>query len=257
MMKAVIILCLVTSCLGSAVLRRPRLDGRIVGGSTADIKDSPYQLSLQTEGNHYCGASIISAEWALTAGHCVDGGLPSWISVRAGSSNRACGGSIHQVAQIISHPKFDRNTLDYDFALIRVATPFSFGSNVAAVGLPSRNEDVSPGTSAIVTGWGLTSEGDGWNATILQQVTVPIVSYSECNADYENYDGGITERMICAGYTAGGKDACQGDSGGPLVANGKLQGVVSWGYGCARPNYPGVYARVASVRDWIKTSSGV
>ncbi|XP_067004200.2 trypsin-1 isoform X2 [Anabrus simplex] len=219
MMKAVIILCLVTSCLGSAVLRRPRLDGRIVGGSTADIKDSPYQLSLQTEGNHYCGASIISAEWALTAGHCVDGGLPSWISVRAGSSNRACGGSIHQVAQIISHPKFDRNTLDYDFALIR--------------------------------------EGDGWNATILQQVTVPIVSYSECNADYENYDGGITERMICAGYTAGGKDACQGDSGGPLVANGKLQGVVSWGYGCARPNYPGVYARVASVRDWIKTSSGV
>lgn len=85
---------------------------------------------------------------------------------------------------------------------------------------------------------------------------MPIVNQTVCSDAYASF-GGITDRMICAGLTAGGKDACQGDSGGPLVADGKLVGVVSWGYGCARPNYPGVYSRVAAVRDWITKKTGV
>ena len=65
--------------------------------------------------------------------------------------------------------------------------------------------------------------------------------------------------MICAGYPGiGGKDACQGDSGGPLICqNGNeaiITGVVSWGAGCAVPDYPGVYARVTKTLDWIKSN---
>lgn len=68
--------------------------------------------------------------------------------------------------------------------------------------------------------------------------------------------------MICAGFEKGGKDACQGDSGGPLSlldndGSRVLVGVVSWGDDCAQPYYPGVYARVSSVRSWIKNISGV
>lgn len=106
-----------------------------------------------------------------------------------------------------------------------------------------------------MTGWGNTqssTESTFW----LRSANVPAVNQTKCSDAYREF-GGVTDRMICAGYEKGGKDACQGDSGGPLVYENKLVGVVSWGYGCARPNYPGVYSRVASVRDWIKAQSGV
>ena len=83
---------------------------------------------------------------------------------------------------------------------------------------------------------------------------MPAITNADCN---NNYNGAITDAMICAGYPGvGEKDACQGDSGGPFVCNdgGKavIAGVVSWGNGCALPDFPGVYARTTHVLDWIK-----
>jgi len=63
--------------------------------------------------------------------------------------------------------------------------------------------------------------------------------------------------MICAGYMLGGQDACEGDSGGPLTADGILYGIVSWGYKCSEPFFPGVYTNVADLMWWIKWITGI
>ena len=91
-------------------------------------------------------------------------------------------------------------------------------------------------------GLGALTQG-GNVASQLQHVELQFVTRDTCNAAY---DGGVTDAMMCAQDTL--KDSCQGDSGGPLYdsENKVLIGVVSWGYGCAQPQYPGVYSQVSS-----------
>merc|ERR1712006_38726 len=111
----------------------------------------------------------------------------------------------------------------------------SMGSNVATISIPCSMEEYDEGTMCTVTGWGTTSEG-GSLARVLQKVSVPVVSDDDCRDAYGSSQ--IADSMICAGLDAGGKDSCQGDSGGPFMCGFGLDGVVSWGYGCAQPGYP-------------------
>ncbi|XP_068083830.1 trypsin-1-like [Anabrus simplex] len=219
----------------------------------ANISEFPYQLSLQKYGRHTCGASIISKQWAITAAHCTTRSSAASITLRASTQKLGSGGVVHKVAEIIVHESYNPRTIENDISLIKVSTEFKFSNSMKPVGLPSSREDVAIGSSAVVSGWGYTREG-GRVSTDLRQVVVPIVSNDDCNVAYY---GGIVNSMLCAGFKSGGKDACQGDSGGPLVADSKLIGIVSWGYGCARPGTPGVYTRVASFRTWIKENSGI
>ena len=101
---------------------------------------------------------------------------------------------------------------------------------------------------------GTTTEG-GPCPDVLQKVAVPIVADDECRAAYG--EGDILDSMICAGVEAGGVDSCQGDSGGPMVCDGGsyLCGIVSWGYGCARPGIPGVYTEVSYFVDWVQANA--
>lgn len=108
------------------------------------------------------------------------------------------------------------------------------------------------GTSCWITGWGTLSSG-GSQPNQLMQVSVPVVSRQQCDGAYPQK---IHDSMVCAGFAKGGKDSCQGDSGGPMVCEtgGRyyLQGVTSWGYGCAAPGKYGVYAKITYLLNWIK-----
>ena len=102
-----------------------------------------------------------------------------------------------------------------------------------------------------VCGWGNTQVVGSNYPDQLHCVDTKYVPVAVCN-ERKHYNGAILPGMFCAGeVNVGGKDACQGDSGGPVTYNGNVVGATSWGYGCAYPNYPGVYTDLAQYRDFI------
>nr|ACF72874.2 trypsin [Ochlerotatus taeniorhynchus] len=227
------------------------LGGRIVGGFQIEISEVPHQVSLQQRGRHFCGGSIISSRWILTAAHCTEENLnPDAYTIRAGSTDRTDGGQVLKIKSVNPHPLYDSDNINYDFSLLELTESIGFSRSVQAIRLPEADESVADGSMCTVSGWGSTQNYDESNI-LLRAVNVPSYNQEECKKALASI-ATVTEQMICAGYAAGGKDSCQGDSGGPLVSDGKLIGVVSWGKGCALANYPGVYARVSSVRGWIQ-----
>ncbi|XP_076644950.1 trypsin-7 [Halictus rubicundus] len=230
-------------------------ESRIVGGHPASIDDHPYQVSLRYNNRHVCGGAIISEEWVVTAAHCVQRAFTPLISIKAGTSNLREDGIVVGAREIITHEMYDPRTSDYDIALIRLKKPLEYGGRVRPILLAPVADHYQAGTKAVVTGWGVL-KSNGQLANQLRKVEVPLVSNAECAELYGIRP--ITTRMICAGYVnLGGRDACQGDSGGPMVQHGNLIGIVSWGFGCARPFYPGVYTRVTVLRSWITEKTGL
>jgi len=136
----------------------------------------------------------------------------------------------------------------------QVSVPFTYGPGVQPISLTS--SEPAAGSLAVGSGWTKLYHGDWPLRLQLLAVEVNITSREECNSTYADYNG-ITENMICAGVTGGGKNACQGDSGSPLVAGGILIGIVSWGIGCTQAGYPGVYSNVANLKSFVTNVTGV
>uniref|UniRef100_A0A3B4A9P2 trypsin n=1 Tax=Periophthalmus magnuspinnatus TaxID=409849 RepID=A0A3B4A9P2_9GOBI len=201
------------------------LDDKIVGGYECRKNSVPYQVSLNS-GYHFCGGSLISSSWVVSAAHC----YKSRINVRLGEHNIAVNEGTEQFinsAKVIKHPRYSSRNLDNDIMLIKLSQPATLNSYVKTVSLPSSCAS---------------------QPVFITNLHKTLVS---CR---NSYPGQITSNMFCAGFLEGGKDSCQGDSGGPVVCNGQLQGVVSWGYGCAQRNKPGVYAKVCNYNSWIRST---
>ncbi|XP_037711156.1 trypsin-like [Drosophila subpulchrella] len=227
--------------------------GRIVNGEDAEIENFPYQVSIQTtKGSHFCGGSLIDSETILTAAHCMQTYAASELQVRLGSKSRSSGGEVVSVRAFKFHEGYNSKLMVNDVAIMKLSTPVRQTSKIRAIELES-SQPVS-GTSAVVTGWGTKCFLFCSSPDTLLQVAVDLLHYKDCaSSTYKYGSESILETMVCAKGEK--KDACQGDSGGPLVANGKQVGVVSWGQGCAWSNYPGVYADVPSLKQWIEDTS--
>ncbi|XP_048794862.1 trypsin I-P1 isoform X3 [Lagopus muta] len=222
-------------------------DDKIVGGYTCGRSAAPYQVSLNS-GYHFCGGSLISSQWVLSAAHC----YKSSIQVKLGEYNLASTDGSEQTisaSKIIRHSGYNSYTLNNDIMLIKLSKAATLNSYVSTVALPTSCP--SAGTTCLISGWGNTLSSGTLYPDVLQCLEAPILSSSQCSSAYP---GEITSNMMCVGYLNGGKDSCQGDSGGPVVCNGQLQGIVSWGYGCAQRGYPGVYTKVCNYVSWIQST---
>ncbi|MFV0130400.1 S1 family peptidase [Streptomyces sp. HMX112] len=219
----------------------------VVGGTQAAQGEFPWMVRLSMG----CGGSLYTPQIVLTAAHCVSGsGNNTSITATAGVTDLQSPTAIKvRSTKVLQAPGY--NGKGKDWALIKLAQPINLPTLKIATTTAYNN-----GTFT-VAGWGATYEGGG-QQRYLRKAQVPFVSDTTCQASYGN--DLVPNEEICAGYTQGGVDTCQGDSGGPMFrkdnAGAWIQvGIVSWGQGCARPDYPGVYTEVSTFASAIQSAA--
>ncbi|CAK7293916.1 Serine protease 44 [Vulpes lagopus] len=235
---------------------------RIIGGLPAPERKWPWQVSLQINEKHMCGASLIASRWVLTAAHCIFGYVEYTVKMGDIYMRHTSDMAVKiPVQDIVIHKDYNPlGLIENDIALVLLEFPVNFSTHIHPVCLPEKAFLVQAGTECWVTGWGKLSEKDSSQETTeeLQEAELNIIRYERCNeilqTQLETSSDVVKKGMLC-GYNAQGKDACQGDSGGPLACEFNETwvqvGIVSWGIGCGRKNYPGIYTEVSLYRDWV------
>lgn len=241
---------------------------RIIGGATATISQAPWQVALldDTKPNdfqaQFCGGSILNTRWVVTAAHCVEGAEAENLDVLVGEASLSTLGKSPErvsVANIIIHPEYDSGSgWQNDIALLRLAGDLNLSESPGARAISLPDSSVRRGTAARISGWGDVNRSDlvASYPTDLQFAQVAVFSDDTCRNSYgrSTYSSSL---MLCAGVPSYNIDTCQGDSGGPLASQVSgvwtLQGITSFGNGCAQMSYPGVYTEVFAYKGWINS----
>lgn len=226
----------------------PRPGPGVVGGVPAAQGEFPWMVRLSMG----CGGALYTQQIVLTAAHCVNGsGANTSITATAGVVDLQSSQAIKvKSTRVLQAPGYTGTGKDW--ALIKLAKPINLPT------LKTADSTAYNQGTFTVAGWGADREG-GSQQRLLLKADVPYVDDEACAGAYG--DSLTPAEEICAGFLEkGGVDTCQGDSGGPMFrkddAGAWIQvGIVSWGTGCARPGYPGVYTEVSTFASAIKSAA--
>ncbi|KAG7371196.1 peptidase S8 family protein [Nitzschia inconspicua] len=225
----------------------PQASTRIINGNAVNTNRFPY-FALMDE-SAMCGAVLIGSRFVLSAAHC-EGAARSFVVGARTSPQLGLANVAYQ--DYLVHPNYRASRFDYDIVIYYLAEPIT---NVPFIKL-EKTPITTVGQRMTVIGFGDTRGRENGRlslSNILMEAEVAYVDSQTCAAAHQPEP--ITDDMLCA--SEDNIDACYGDSGGPLILKGSsvaqdsLAGIVSWGNGCANPNFPGVYTRISYFYDWV------
>ncbi|XP_052394117.1 duodenase-1-like [Carassius gibelio] len=238
------------------------VDVGIVNGWEAKPHSRPYMVSLQLNGRHICGGSLISNQWVLTAAHCWKGNVILTVVVGAHDLSNSKSLDRISVKKYIPHP--DYKSLRNDIMLLMVTNSahitcsdnirsgnstkkVRLNKNVGLISLPKYSKDINVDTLCSVAGWGRLWI-NGLLSNRLMEANVTILNHEECKRKWGSSYSAL--KMICV---HGGGGSCKGDSGGPLVCGDTAAGVTSFGYSklCNSAERPNVYTKISAYLPWI------
>uniref|UniRef100_V5G331 Chymotrypsin BI n=1 Tax=Anoplophora glabripennis TaxID=217634 RepID=V5G331_ANOGL len=230
------------------------IGGRIIGGSVVTPNSVPFQVAIFINGRSFCGGSLISRNFVLTAAHCTISA--SFVELIFGAHNVQVRENTQvrvTSTNIINHPQYIASNLRNDVSLVRIPSPITLNNNVRTIALAPASAGTYAGSTGRLTGWGRISDSSSGITNLLRGVNAQIITNAVCASTYGT--NVIVASTIC---TSGANTvgACQGDSGGPLVVSGVLVGVTSFvsARGC-QSGLPSGFARVSSFRSWISQHS--
>nr|XP_060513615.1 transmembrane protease serine 12 isoform X3 [Panthera onca] len=161
-----------------------------------------------------------------------------------------------KVKAIIIHPDFNLETYVNDIALFHLKKAVRYNEYVQPICLPfDVFQMLDQNTKCFISGWGRTKE-EGNVTDVLQEAEVHYISRKICDSE-KSYGQIIPNTSFCAGDEDGIFDTCRGDSGGPLMCylpehrRFFVMGITSYGYGCGRKNFPGVYCGPSFYQQWL------
>jgi secreted trypsin-like serine protease len=270
-MLVLLALLLSTTLVQAEPVPTPPIEPAVIGGTPVEPGEFPWMVGITYTrfDMPFCGGSLIGERWVVTAAHCVVNpwsGVPEQpedLLVIAGRLNLldTTAGQTVGVEQLFVHPDYRIGDpfAQNDIALLRLSwAPDTSRETIDIIEKITLVEEAflaSPGSSALVAGWGATQPDGTEYPTTAYQITLPIIANAAC-APFNNDTMGVPYTQICAGGIEG-QDSCVGDSGGPLVISRgggsfALTGIVSYGpFPCAVADKHGAYTRVSSYLDWI------
>ncbi|KAJ8913217.1 hypothetical protein NQ315_016160 [Exocentrus adspersus] len=228
-------------------------ESRVIGGTEAARNSIPYIVALIINGGSFCGGSLISTTRVLTAAHCTVSA--STVNVRLGAhafnTNEATQVRVTSTS-VRNHASYNSQTISNDIAIVLLPSAVTLNSNIQVISLAPASSGNFAGSSALLAGWGRTSDSSNAVSAVLRRVTLSVITNAVCRSAYNI----VQDSNICTSG-AGTVGACNGDSGGPLTVNGVQVGIVSFGSARCEAGNPTAYARVSTFRAWITQNAGV